>query len=218
MFSLQTMKPDQLAEHISVLGSRMFCSIPYPEVILWSKQHHPEDAPRLFNFIGWSKMLTRWCISEILLAGSDPAQRATLVARAIQVAVKCRSMNDFNGGMSILCALHSPAIARLDKTWNGLCVCVCVWACMIIVCVYFVCTYEAVFFFACMCMGVIQPPHSSPYFSLKQCVSTPYSLECVCVADDLFLCVCVFFLSILPATTLFYFICSFGAESSEAVQ
>ena len=51
---------------------------------------------------------------------TQPKQKARVkvLSHVINLGVKFKSLNNFNGVMEVLCCLRSPPIARLTRTWS----------------------------------------------------------------------------------------------------
>jgi len=67
--------------------------------------------------IAHSNQLTNW-VAEMILEQSDVKKRVAVIKHFVAIAEKCRQMNNFSTLMSIITALGSASVHRLNRTWS----------------------------------------------------------------------------------------------------
>jgi len=73
--------------------------------------------PHIQKFIANSNDLTNFVSTEIV-SHNDSKKRVTIIKYFVNVAEKCRSLNNFSSMTAIISALYSSPIHRLKKTWK----------------------------------------------------------------------------------------------------
>jgi hypothetical protein len=62
-------------------------------------------------------LMSGFVVKEILVT-DKPEKRAKVIQRWIEIAKKCRELNNFNGVMEILAGLENSSIHRLKRSWR----------------------------------------------------------------------------------------------------
>ncbi|KAI9443130.1 ras guanine nucleotide exchange factor domain-containing protein [Lactarius indigo] len=107
----------ELARQFTIMESNLFCAI-LPEEILESGQEGSKPPLNVRAVTGLSTVITGW-VAECILNETDIKKRTTLVKFFIKVADRCMTLNNFATSRSILAALDSSTISRLQQTWTG---------------------------------------------------------------------------------------------------
>ncbi|KAH9042207.1 ras guanine nucleotide exchange factor domain-containing protein [Lactarius pseudohatsudake] len=107
----------ELARQFTIMESNLFCAI-LPEEILESGQEGSKPPLNVRAVTGLSTVITGW-VAECILNETDIKKRTTLVKFFIKVADRCMALNNFATSRSILAALDSSTISRLQQTWTG---------------------------------------------------------------------------------------------------
>jgi hypothetical protein len=108
----------ELARQFTIMESNLFCAI-QPEEILESGQEGSKPPLNVRAVTGLSTVITGWVAECILNETADIKKRTTLVKFFIKLADRCMTLNNFATSRSILAALDSSPIARLQQTWMG---------------------------------------------------------------------------------------------------
>ena len=62
---------------------------------------------------------SRWIATQVL-RGETPAERATMIAKFVELANQLLMLKNYNGLMSVLSALNGSALFRLKRSWSML--------------------------------------------------------------------------------------------------
>ncbi|KAL9124420.1 MAG: hypothetical protein Q9217_006248 [Psora testacea] len=112
----------EFARQLTIIESRLYGRIKPTECLnkQWQKKVSPEDnepAPNVKALILHSNQLTNW-VAEMILNQPDVKKRVVVIKHFVSVADKCRSMNNFSTLTSIISALGTAPIHRLQRTWS----------------------------------------------------------------------------------------------------
>lgn len=107
----------ELARQFTIMESNLFCAI-QPEEILESGQEGSKPPLNVRAVTGLSTVITGW-VAECILNEVDIKKRTMLVKFFIKLADRCMTLNNFATSRSILAALDSSTISRLQQTWMG---------------------------------------------------------------------------------------------------
>ncbi|KZT11896.1 ras GEF [Laetiporus sulphureus 93-53] len=108
----------ELARQLTTVESALYCAI-RPEEILEMGQENATYPVNVKAVTSLSTAITGF-VAESILNESDTKKRTALVKYFIKVADRCVSLNNFSTPRSILAALDSSTISRLQQTWMGL--------------------------------------------------------------------------------------------------
>lgn len=109
------LSPLELARQMTLVEWVYFLEIT-PEDCLNRAIERPSGSTTITDFVThWNKS-TCW-VSQEVLDGVTPEERAQRIAYFVETATHCRSIKNFSTMMSILSALSSAGIHRLRKTW-----------------------------------------------------------------------------------------------------
>ncbi|MCJ1395917.1 hypothetical protein MMC18_008803 [Xylographa bjoerkii] len=111
----------EFARQLTIIESRLYGKIKPTECLnkTWQKKldkDEPEPAPNVKALILHSNQLTNW-VAEMILTQADVKKRVVVIKHFISVADKCRQMNNFSTLTSIISALGTAPIHRLNRTW-----------------------------------------------------------------------------------------------------
>lgn len=82
----------------------------------WNKEGKDERAPNVLKYISWFNRVSRWVCTEIITLSGE-VERAAAITKFIEIGKELFLLNNFNGVIEILSALHSSSIARLKDSW-----------------------------------------------------------------------------------------------------
>jgi hypothetical protein len=122
-FKLLDLDPTELARQLTLMDFKMYSSIKPVECLdkAWSKdtsangEHH--IAANIQSSIDYCNRVTTW-VSDEILSQSEVKKRSTLIKYWVNVADRCRMLNNFNTCMAILSAFDNSAVGRLKRTWE----------------------------------------------------------------------------------------------------
>ncbi|BDD55230.1 hypothetical protein MAP00_000774 [Monascus purpureus] len=113
--------PLEFARQLTIIESRLYSKIRPVECLnkTWQKKiptGDPEPAANVKSLILHSNQLTNW-VAEMILTQSDVKKRVVVIKHFVNVADKCRAFNNYSTMTSIISALGTAPIHRLNRTW-----------------------------------------------------------------------------------------------------
>ncbi|KAH9997970.1 ras guanine nucleotide exchange factor domain-containing protein [Russula vinacea] len=99
----------ELARQLSIMESNLFCAIQSEEILEGGVEGSKPPVNHCHH--GW--------VAESILNEEDLKRRTTLVKFFIKLADRCMILHNFATSRSILAALDSSTISRLQQTWGG---------------------------------------------------------------------------------------------------
>ncbi|EAS28314.3 cell division control protein Cdc25 [Coccidioides immitis RS] len=114
--------PTEFARQLTIIESRLYAKIKPTECLnkTWQKKLGPDEPDPAVNvkaLILHSNQLTNW-VAEMILTQSDVKRRMVVIKHFVTVAEKCRQMNNYSTLTSIISALGTAPIHRLNRTWS----------------------------------------------------------------------------------------------------
>ncbi|KAJ5948701.1 hypothetical protein N7454_002008 [Penicillium verhagenii] len=114
--------PTEFARQLTIIESRLYSKIRPTECLnkTWQKKvgpDEPEPASNVKALILHSNQLTNW-VAEMILTQGDVKKRVVVIKHFVNVADKCRSLNNYSTLTSIISALGTAPIHRLGRTWG----------------------------------------------------------------------------------------------------
>lgn len=109
------LEPMQLAEHITYLEHKVIRRITFHDLKKYADSGCLRDTPRLERSVVMFNGLTQW-IQCMVLSRTMPQQRADVIAKFIDVAMKLLDLQNFNSLMAVVGSVSHSVLARLSKT------------------------------------------------------------------------------------------------------
>ncbi|KAJ5356745.1 Guanine-nucleotide dissociation stimulator CDC25 [Penicillium concentricum] len=114
--------PTEFARQLTIIESRLYSKIRPTECLnkTWQKKvgpDEPEPSPHVKALILHSNQLTNW-VAEMILTQGDVKKRVVVIKHFVNVADKCRNLNNYSTLTSIISALGTAPIHRLGRTWG----------------------------------------------------------------------------------------------------
>ncbi|ORX52680.1 ras GEF [Hesseltinella vesiculosa] len=121
-FKLLDLDAIELARQLTIMDFKMYSSIRPIECLdkAWSRDNDENGQPVAVNIrasIEYCNQVTSW-VSDAILSQSDIKKRSNLIKFWVQVAERCRELNNFNTCMAILSAFDNSSVGRLKRTWE----------------------------------------------------------------------------------------------------
>lgn len=115
--------PTEFARQLTIIESRLYGKIRPTECLnkTWQKKlapGEPDPASNVKALILHSNQLTNW-VAQMILTQQDVRRRVIVIKHFVQVADKCRQLNNFSTLTSIISAFMTAPIHRLNRTWNA---------------------------------------------------------------------------------------------------
>lgn len=112
----------EFARQLTIIESRLYGKIKPTECLnkTWQKKLTPGEAEPAENvkaLILHSNQLTNW-VAQMILTQADVKRRVVVIKHFVAIADKCRTLNNFSCLTSIMSALGSAPIHRLNRTWS----------------------------------------------------------------------------------------------------
>ncbi|KAF2705820.1 cell division control protein-like protein Cdc25 [Pleomassaria siparia CBS 279.74] len=113
--------PTEFARQLTIIESRLYGKIRPTECLnkTWQKKlspGEPDPASNVKALILHSNQLTNW-VAQMILTQQDVKRRVVVIKHFVNVADKCRILNNFSTLTSIISALGTAPIHRLNRTW-----------------------------------------------------------------------------------------------------
>ncbi|RAL14909.1 putative cell division control protein Cdc25 [Aspergillus homomorphus CBS 101889] len=114
--------PTEFARQLTIIESRLYSKIRPTECLnkTWQKKVGPEESEPAANvkaLILHSNQLTNW-VAEMILTHNDVKKRVVVIKHFVNIADKCRALNNYSTLTSIISALGTAPIHRLGRTWS----------------------------------------------------------------------------------------------------
>ncbi|KAL5433309.1 hypothetical protein PMIN05_008430 [Paraphaeosphaeria minitans] len=115
--------PTEFGRQLTIIESRLYGKIRPTECLnkTWQKKltpGEPDPASNVKALILHSNQLTNW-VAQMILTQQDVKRRVIVIKHFVNVAEKCRLLNNFSTLTSIISALGTAPIARLNRTWQA---------------------------------------------------------------------------------------------------
>lgn len=113
--------PLEFARQLTIIESKLYGKIKPTECLnkTWQKklkEGEPDPAENVKALILHSNQLTNW-VAQMILTQQDVKRRVVVIKHFVTIADKCRALNNFSCLTSIMSALGSAPIHRLNRTW-----------------------------------------------------------------------------------------------------
>lgn len=110
--------PVEFARQLTIIESSLYSKVKPTECLnkTWHRKDEADVAPNIKALILHSNQLTNW-VAELILTQSDVKKRVVVIKHFVSVADKCRQLNNFSTLTSIISALGTAPIHRLNRTW-----------------------------------------------------------------------------------------------------
>ncbi|KAF2188949.1 ras GEF [Zopfia rhizophila CBS 207.26] len=115
--------PTEFARQLTIIESKLYGKIRPTECLnkTWQKKlapGEPDPAANVKALILHSNQLTNW-VAQMILTQQDVKRRVIVIKHFVNVADKCRLLNNFSTLTSIISALGTAPIHRLNRTWSA---------------------------------------------------------------------------------------------------
>lgn len=112
----------EFARQLTIIESKLYGKIRPTECLnkTWQKKlqpGEPDPADNVKALILHSNQLTNW-VAQMILTQADVKRRVVVIKHFVAIADKCRTLNNFSCLTSIISAVGSAPIHRLNRTWS----------------------------------------------------------------------------------------------------
>lgn len=112
----------EFARQLTLIESKLYGKIKATECLnkTWQKKVEAgevDPASNIKALILHSNQLTNW-VAQMILTQGDVRRRVMVIKHFVAIADKCRALNNFSCLTSIISALGSAPIHRLNRTWQ----------------------------------------------------------------------------------------------------
>jgi len=113
--------PMEIARQMTIIESNIYRAIQPQECLglAWSKKQAQEKSPNVLKMINRFNVVSNWVCSEILKQETQK-QRVDTLNHFIEIAERCKGLNNFNACMEIISGLGDSSIHRLKNHWTEL--------------------------------------------------------------------------------------------------
>ncbi|KAI0667585.1 ras GEF [Trametes maxima] len=110
--------PLELARQLTLMEAALYKKIRPMECLQRSREAKPgKTADNISTIIQLSNRIANW-VAESVLAREDSQKRARVVKHFINLADRCRGMQNYSTMTAIISGLNTPPIRRLKRTWE----------------------------------------------------------------------------------------------------
>ncbi|KAJ3324870.1 hypothetical protein HDU76_013312 [Blyttiomyces sp. JEL0837] len=108
----------EVARQLTIIESKEYNKLQPTEFLkkAWSDKEN-NFAVNVKAMIETSNQVAGW-VAQSILSEKEPKKRASLIKHFINIAERCRLLNNFNTLMAILAGLNTAPIHRLNRTWE----------------------------------------------------------------------------------------------------
>ncbi|OBZ84749.1 Cell division control protein 25, partial [Choanephora cucurbitarum] len=120
-FKLLDIDTLEMARQLTIMDFKFYSAIRPIECLdkAWSVQDDENNvAVNIRASIEYCNQVTSW-VSDVILSQTDIKKRSVLIKYWVQVAERCRALNNFNTCMAILSAFDNSSVGRLKRTWEA---------------------------------------------------------------------------------------------------
>ncbi|KAI0826880.1 ras GEF [Trametes gibbosa] len=110
--------PLELARQLTLMEAALYKKIRPMECLQRSREAKPgKTADNITTIIQLSNRIANW-VAESVLAREDSQKRARVVKHFINLADRCRGMQNYSTMTAVISGLNTPPIRRLKRTWE----------------------------------------------------------------------------------------------------
>ncbi|KAH9854744.1 ras GEF [Lenzites betulinus] len=115
---LSDIDPLELARQLTLMEAALYKKIRPMECLQRSREAKPGKTPdNITTIIQLSNRIANW-VAESVLAREDSQKRARIVKIFINLADRCRGMQNYSTMTAVISGLNTPPIRRLKRTWE----------------------------------------------------------------------------------------------------
>ncbi|KZV68788.1 ras GEF [Peniophora sp. CONT] len=108
--------PLEVARQVTMMECEIFMKIKANEFLSRSREKKG-GSDAISAAIETSNKIACW-VADAVLTKEDARKRALIVKHFIQIADRCRNMQNFSSMVAIISGLNSPSVRRLKRTWD----------------------------------------------------------------------------------------------------
>jgi hypothetical protein len=105
----------EIARQLTIIETKLFTCIKSIEFL--GKKWSDFETSTIRKTVRHANNVTAW-VSKTILKENDSKRRSNIIVKFIEIADKCRCLNNFATTMAILASMSSSSIYRLRKTWS----------------------------------------------------------------------------------------------------
>ncbi|XP_033115853.1 ras guanyl-releasing protein 3-like isoform X3 [Anneissia japonica] len=109
------LEPTELADHLTFLEYKVFRRLNFSDFKSYALSGQLKDNVKLERSIGLFNGLSMW-IQCMVLSRHTPKQRAEVMEKFVNVAIRLQELNNFNTLMAVVGGLSHSSLARLRQT------------------------------------------------------------------------------------------------------
>lgn len=107
--ALTDISEEEAARQLTLIEHALICKLKAHELL------NARGKTDVMNAVNYCNRLSLWVVATILHE-ETPRARAKMKARFVAIALHLRNLNNFNGMLTVVGALESPAVSRLAET------------------------------------------------------------------------------------------------------
>ena len=116
--SVFELAPRNVAEQLTLIEFMLVGNIELSELSnqAWNRDGKESRAKHVLAYIEWFNRVSGWIVTQIITQ-EQSLQRAAAIVKFIDIGAVLLTLQNYNGVIEILSALHASAISRLKETW-----------------------------------------------------------------------------------------------------
>lgn len=121
LLDLSSFQPDQFAQVLTHIEHNLFLTTNLHEYLFgnWKRSTKEYLSPNIVAFINWFNRMSDYFVTQIVM-GLTIKRRVKTLKCLLNVAMRCKALNNFNTAMEIVSALNKSPVERLKMTWKEL--------------------------------------------------------------------------------------------------
>ncbi|KAK3094148.1 hypothetical protein FSP39_024725, partial [Pinctada imbricata] len=118
-FDLMTLHPIEIARQVTLLEFDLYRAVQPSELVgcAWVKETKKQNSPNLLKLIDFTNNFTFW-LEKCIITTENLDERVAIMNRILEIMIVFQELNNFNGVLAVVSAIHSASVHRLEHTYD----------------------------------------------------------------------------------------------------
>ncbi|ELT95072.1 hypothetical protein CAPTEDRAFT_226962 [Capitella teleta] len=118
-FDIMTLHPIEIARQVTLLEFDLYRAVKPSEMVgsVWVKKQKTVTSPNLLRMMQHSTCFTFW-LEKCILTAEQFEERVAVLSRILEIMMVFQELNNFNGVLEVISALHSAPVFRLEHSFE----------------------------------------------------------------------------------------------------